>query len=339
MKKLILFIGAVWAFAGCTERWNDLVHTEVPASLIRFDVEGQLQSTFNGIEKSVTILLPYGTDPSSLTLSAIEYTESASCRPSLKAGDKIDLSTPLTLTLRTYDNYVWTIRANIKPKPQSDIYNMSFDLWSKGFFDSYDQPWAEDADSQEQSVWGMNYYMAMSGNPVVFAERSFLAQDGEGKAALKLQSQEPDIEDVDLFAAGMIYTGTITGFSVTSSSASLGVPFTKRPVSLDGYACYKPQGGDHGVIFVALVDWEGQQEFTPPSAVMKTESLSGLIGYGKLVYDTEMDAYAPFSIEITYLNENTPKYAVILATSSESEDLGTGVAGSVLYLDELGFSY
>ncbi len=334
MKKILLYICAALALSACTERWNDLVHTEVPAYINLFDVEGQLSSVVNATDKTVAILLPYGTDPAALKISRLLITETAVCKPALTVGDVVDLSAPLTVTLSTYDDYVWTVRATVKPKPLSDIYNMSFDLWCRDAWDMYDAPYEEGADSEDRSVWGsINPFMALLGTPVVFGEKSFLAVAGEGKAALKLQTRRVDV--IDKTFPATIITGQVDNFDTVNTDATIGLPFTKRPKSLDGYACYQPKEGDKGVVFVALLDWTGPQSFSPPAKLLDVENLSGLVGYGKKVYDADMSAYEPFSIDITYVSTASPKYVAILASSSE----GDGVDGSVLYIDELGFSY
>ncbi|MBQ9547918.1 MAG: PCMD domain-containing protein [Bacteroidales bacterium] len=334
MKRFLLYFGAALFLTACSDRWNDLVHTEVPAYIHVFEVEGQLRSDVSTSDKTVSILLPYGTDVSALKITKLLITETAVCNPALKEGDVINLSAPLTVTLSTYDDYVWTVSTVIKPKPLSDIYNMSFDLWCRDAWDMYDSPYEDGADPEDRSVWGsINPFIAMLGTPVLFGEKEFLAVAGEGKAALKLQTRRVDM--IDKTFPGTIITGQVDNFDTVNTDATVGIPFTKRPKSLDGYACYKPKESDKGVIFIALVDWTGPQPYSPPSKLLEVEKIPGLVGYGKKVYDADMSAYEPFNIDITYVSTASPKYVAILASSSE----GDGVDGSVLYLDELGFSY
>ena len=345
----MILAGAAGLLLGCTQYWNDLVHTEVVADVLAFSVEGQVTSSVMKYNKTVAVLLPWDADPAALTLSTFEITEGAVCTPALSVGGTIDLSEPLTLTLHTYDDYVWTVTATQKPKPQGDLYNMSFDLWSKGAL--YDNCYGPDADSDQQQTWdSVNPYLALLGTSVIAPETDFVAVAGEGKAALKLSSVYTQI---GVFYGGCIFNGTLTNFEMTQYTASCGVPFIKRPLTLEGYACYQPKTIDYstepykelegktdkGFVFVALTEWEAPYEVTPPVKLLDVENIPGLIGYGKVTFDHNMTEYEKFTATITYLNDHTPKYAVILATSSALGDYQTGADGSVLYLDELGFTY
>jgi len=64
-----------------------------------------------------------------------------------------------------------------------------------------------------------------------------------------------------------------------------------------------------------------------------------IIGYGKVVFSEDDKEYKPFSLKIDYRNDRTPKYVAIVAASSALGDYFTGAKGSVLYLDELSFTY
>ena len=69
-------------------------------------------------------------------------------------------------------------------------------------------------------------------------EYDFVYAKGEGKAALKLQTQNV----AGKLAAGSLFTGKMGQINIWKMSADLewGIPFTERPAALEGYACYKP---------------------------------------------------------------------------------------------------
>ena len=352
--KYILFIFISTALSSCSSRWNDIVHEEVVATVSAFAVQDQAKCQIDPYNNSIALTLPYDADPSAVTVTEFSITEGAKCEPPIKVGDKIDVSSPLTLTLTTYDDYVWTVTATLKPKPVSDIYNMTFDLWDKDFL-QMDVPYGSEADSDQRLVWGSAYfYMALgtAGGAIVAKESDLVAVPGEGKAALKLESLYA--EGISVFGAGTTFTGLLNSFDGTSFNVALGVPFKKRPVTMDGFALYKPKTIDvasdaysdkkgtldNAFVFIALADWDSQYVVDPPSKIMDdTGNIPGIIGYGKLVLDKEMESYEKFSITLNYLNDKTPTYAVILASSSALGDYQTGAAGSILYLDELGFTY
>ena len=333
MKKIVFLIGIALSLTGCTRQWNDLVHKEVVAYIKAFGVAGQVSCNVLSYDRKVDILLPYYADPAALKLTSFEITEGATCSPSLREGDVIDLSEPLTITLSTYDDYVWTVTATLKPTPSDDLYNMSFDLWTT---ESYgDAPYGDGAGADDKALWGSsNYFLGFFGRPVLFRETEFVARSGEGKAALKLLTQPmPELSTV---AEGFIFTGAFTTFDFAAPVISCGVPFIKRPKAIEGFACYKPQGADKGFLFVALADWDAPYEATPLfKLVDDVASIPGIIGYGKHVFDGEMSAYEDIIVEIEYKNDHTPKYVVVMASSSYNAPEG----GSILYLDELGFIY
>jgi len=347
MKKYLFFIAL--ALTGCSQNWNDLVHKEVPASFFHFDVVGQLKSDMNYSERRIEILLPYDADLTALEVKRCEYTEVAHCKPDLKAGDIIDLSSPITLTLRTYDDYVWTLSATLKPKPASEIYNMNFDAWSKDIW-GFDVPYAEDAPSEDQTVWGSyNFECSFAQTPVIAPEKDIVWASGEGKTAIKLTSRYNSL--FDRFFPASIFTGKLEDYE--RDTVTLGYRFNKRPATIDGYAYYQPKAIDHtadpythladstdkGFVFIALAKWDEQLTISPLSAILDVDSVPGLIASGKAVFDREMSSYEKFSIQLQYKSDETPNHVVIFATSSALGDYRTGADGSVLYLDELGFTY
>lgn len=364
MRKIIILLAVAFATHACDQKWNDLVHEEVPAEITAFEVEGQVSSSINKTTKTATVYLPEGTDFSSLSVTAFSHTESAVCSRSLTAGDILDLSTPQTLTLTTYDTYTWTLGAEVYVAPKPDdtqpdgptykdgpqLYNMSFDHWSKS--SSLDVCYGSDATAEEKAVWGSaNSTTAPLGQPTVGPEYDFVAVPGEGKAALKLQTRSL----LGKLAAGSIFNGKMGSINIWTMSASLdwGIPFSDRPASLEGYYCYKPatiniaqspyQGKkgelDNASIIVLLTDWDKPFTVNPPESLVDYDNDEKIIGLGKLTVDKSMENYEKFHLDIKYRNDRTPKYVTIVLSSSALGDYFTGGVGSVFYLDEFKFLY
>ena len=361
MKKYAFVICAALAVVGCSKQWNDLVHEEVVAQITAFSVEGQVSCTISKNKKAVDVVVPKDTDLTKLTVASFAITEGASCTPAIKVGDVLDLSSPLNLTLTTFDKYVWTLSASYEkePEPQDgpQLYNMSFDNWSQEGLNKVWVCYGENATDAEKAIWASaNGTTQPLGYVTVSPEDTFLAVSGEGKRALKLQTQGMSLlfDAIKKLAAGSIFNGYTGAIDIAKMSAKIywGVSFKERPKVLEGYACYKPgtidwtqdpykeKAGqlDNGHIFVVLTDWDEPFEVSPPDKLLDLQD-THIIGYGKVVFDKNMEAYEPFKVNIEYRNERTPKYVAIVISSSALGDYFTGSASSVLYMDELKFTY
>jgi len=238
---------------------------------------------------------------------------------------------------------------------EGQIYNMSFDDWSrKG---STDVCCAANASDQDRAVWGSaNEATSILGYQNCVPERSKVAVQGSGKCAAKIQSKYINAVVVKKFAAGTLFTGQMDKINIMKGNASLkwGVPFTLRPKSLEGYACYQPVAINHvkspyesrqgqmdtGVIYVVLGDWDQQVTIDPAQSMfLDVDNDPAIIGYGIVSYNAYMDDYEKFTINIDYRNDRTPTRVIIVGSSSELGDYFTGGDGSTLYLDEFKFNY
>lgn len=235
------------------------------------------------------------------------------------------------------------------------LYNMSFDNWSQE--GSAYVCFGSDASQEERSVWSSpNKTTSGMGKPTCVPETEFVAVKGDGKSAAKIQSRLINMLIVKKLASGTLFTGQMGDINISTLNASLkwGIPFTERPKSLEGYACYRPvkidvtkapydnkKGDtDNGHIYVILADWDKQ--FIVDSGKGKyldKDNDPGIIGYGQLILDHDMEDYEKFNIEIEYRNDRTPKYVVIVCVSSLLGDYFTGGDGSTLYVDEFRFNY
>ena len=235
------------------------------------------------------------------------------------------------------------------------LYNMLFDEWSKDG-DNY-VCYGASASVEQRKVWGSaNASTASMGKTTCTVEDGFLAVAGKDKHAVKLRTELINAVIVKKLAAGSIFTGKMGKVNYSKMNATLkwGVPFTLRPKALEGYACYIPvsineakapykdrKGTlDQGHVFVLLTDWDGQFTVDTASDIfVDVDNDPAIIGYGKVTFDHEMEDYEKFTINIDYRNERTPKYVVIVGSSSALGDYFTGGVGSTLYLDEFRFLY
>ena len=248
---------------------------------------------------------------------------------------------------------------NVQPGPsvveEGQLYNMSLDGWSKK--GGVNVCYGADANDQDRMVWGSaNEATVMLNVQNCLPESVKVAVPGKGKQAAKIQSRYINALVVKKFAAGSLFTGQMDEINILKGNASLkwGVPFTKRPKSLEGYACYQPVAISHakapyegkvgqmdtGVIYVVLGDWTGQVTVDPAESMfLDVKNDPAIIGYGIVSYNSHMDDYEKFTINIDYRSDRTPTQVIIVASSSELGDYFTGGDGSTLYLDELRFIY
>ena len=356
MRKTVILFASVLASFSCSQKWNDLVHEEVPAEITAFELDGQTSVQISKAKRVVTATFPEGTEFNALTVKAFDVTEGASCSREIKPGDVLDLSDTLRITLVTYDPYVWKIVAveeqEDEPKDGPQLYNMSFDLWSTK--DNLPVPYDEDATDEQKVIWGnADQLLAVFGFPTMAPEHEFLAVKGDGKTALRLQTQ--GIEALNKLAAGSLFTGVLSKLDIWTQTAELlwGVPFTARPKALEGYVCSQPKvidyaEGDHAdkkgqmdkaAVVVILADWEEPFLVRPPEKLVDTENDPHIIGFGKMLFDKDMTEYEKFHLDITYRNDRTPTLVTIVTSSSYLGDYFTGGSGSVVYFDEFRFIY
>lgn len=361
MRKSIILLAAVVTAFSCSQKWNDLVHEEVPGEITAFELEGQTAVRISKTTRVVTATFPTGTDFSALTVKDFQITEGALCSRVLKAGEVVDLTDTLKITVTTYDNYFWKIvaeeekKAEPQPKDGPQLYNFTFDHWFKEHdnLNVYD-PFDPDATDAEKAVWGnADKLIAALGFPTMSPEYTFVAVPGEGKAALRLQTQ--GIEAMKKLAAGSLFTGMLSKLDIFAQTAELlwGTPFTDRPAALEGYVCSQPKPIDYAegahadkmgqldkaVVSVILSDWEEQFLVRPPEKLVDVDNDPNIIGYGRMEFGTEMTQYEKFRLDIGYRNDRTPTMLTIVLSSSYLGDYFTGGSGSVVYFDEFKFLY
>ena len=233
------------------------------------------------------------------------------------------------------------------PGPQ--LYNMSFDEWSKkrGAWNLYPvNP------SETERIWdSANHGLCLLGKNGAEPETEIVAVKGPGKKAARLHSEKV----LWAFAAGNIYTGSFVRIiNFSGAEITLGTPFNARPVSLSGYYYYIPKEVNYarppydymkgkmdiGQIDVILTDWdEPFHVITNSKQFVDSAADPHIIGTGNLLLREETDGYVHFELKINYRDSRIPKLAVITVASSRYGDYFTGGDGSTLYVDEFQFNY
>ena len=175
---------------------------------------------------------------------------------------------------------------------------------------------------------------------------------GSGKAAA-LESEYIVIK----FAAGNIFTGSYKRTDGTNGVLDFGRPFSSFPSKLRfqyKYTCKTiDKVGDDSVnylkgrpdscqIYIALTDWDEPFEVRtrPSERQLFDPADSHVIAYGELIKGETVSSWTQAEITLNYRYTNrTPKYILIVATSSKYGDFFTGGAGSKLWLDECELIY
>ena len=229
------------------------------------------------------------------------------------------------------------------------VRNMGLDTWSKtsGVW----SPYAKDAPAS-QRVWDTaNKGLSLLGVNGTVPEYDHLAVPGKGKAAARIESKKV----LWAFVAGNLYTGEfVRVVDLSGAEMYFGVPFTGRPKSLSGYVHYIPKPINHAKapylglkgkpdtawIEVILTDWDERDHVVSnEGGFIDADQNPHVIAKGTLDIDHDTGGYIPVDIPLVYRNGKTPKYAVIIITSSKLGASFTGGSGSVLYADEFRFNY
>lgn len=117
MKKIALFMLA--AAASCTIK-NDIDFPLVPGDITDFVVEHQMNADISRESRTVHVEVAESADLSRLELLRFSVSEDARC-DDLAVGETLDLSKPLTVHVKTYQDYVWTIYATVRVSTPIDV--------------------------------------------------------------------------------------------------------------------------------------------------------------------------------------------------------------------------
>lgn len=225
--------------------------------------------------------------------------------------------------------------------------NGSMEEWSQEDGKRWN-PWAADA----SPFWGTGN----KGSAIVPSVGNITAPTDEsisGKAAY-LESKWALIK----LAAGNLFTGD---FDLDGMNGLLhfGRPFTSFPMALRLYYKYTSVpidkiGDNVGDlvnlkgepdschIYIALADKSAPYEIrnNPNKRQLFDKNDKNIIAYGEFVSGTSTSAYKQITIPLEYRATNrTPKYIIIVASSSKYGDYYIGGVGSKLWLDEMELVY
>ncbi|WP_370862420.1 PCMD domain-containing protein [Parabacteroides faecis] len=252
-------------------------------------------------------------------------------------------------------------RANINGAAGAtlDFTTASAEMITNGSFDEWSQdaakpklwyPWADGG----TSFWDTGN----KGATLVGGDSNSMPTEetcnGKGRAA-KLESKYVLVK----FAAGNIFSGSYLRTDVTDGVLSFGRPFSSFPTKLKIHYKYNPKPidktsasyGDYAhllgrpdscFIYLALTDWDAPLEIRtrPANRQLFDKNDKNVIAYTELISGTESSSYQEVELPITYRYTNrTPKYMVLVATSSKYGDYFTGGEGSTLWIDDFELIY
>ena len=223
--------------------------------------------------------------------------------------------------------------------------NLSFDAWHAN--GKVWNPWNEGG----VQVWdSANKATASFTGSATTPDEAFVAVSGPGKKACRMESSYAVVK----FAAGSVFTGQFVKLQGMGAELAWGIPFTGKPVSLKGYAAYTSTPvtdadpayasllgqPDTGHILIALTDWPEQFHVVSSTATyVDFDKDPAVIAYGRYNLTASTDGYVPFDLPLEYRSDRTPKYLVIVASSSSLGDYFTGGRGSTLWVDEFELVY
>jgi hypothetical protein len=183
--------------------------------------------------------------------------------------------------------------------------NAGFENWQSVGFPSYLQP----------TNWGtLNSSTSIIG--VYTAERADSLNSHSGRYAMKLSTKF--ISFANQTAPGI----TVSSATINTNTQAIdgGFIYTQRPTHLSGWIKGTPAANDSSQIELTLWKW---------ISGVKTE-----IGTAKFVNSIARSSYVRFLAPITYTNPANPDSALIIMSSSNTDN---PVDGSVFYVDDLAF--
>ena len=222
---------------------------------------------------------------------------------------------------------------------------MDFDVWHQD--GKVWNPWP----SGGTQVWDTaNKATASFTGSISTPDDSFVAVSGDGKKSCKLESSYAVVK----FAAASIFTGQFVKLQGLGAELAWGIPFSSKPRALEGYAAYDPKPitdtdskyadlkgqNDTGHIIVILTDRDSQFHVLSASGkFVDFEADPAIIAYGKYSLSEKTDGFVHFELPLEYRSNRTPKWVVVVASSSALGDYFTGGRGSTLWIDEFKFLY
>ena len=193
-----------------------------------------------------------------------------------------------------------------------------------------------------------------------------------GNQSLLLASQNAKVIGIGKFAAGNLFAGKFLTTDGMDGVLGWGRPCTSRPKALKVWVRYEPGivdvGGshisndetDHGIIYVAVGDWAGQEaEGETWSFVVRTKNSSslfstakgtysgdGIIAYGEKIFTEaykDGENMKELTIELDYDSyggtQRKPTSIIIVSSASRYGDYFEGSTSSRMWLDDMELIY
>lgn len=193
-----------------------------------------------------------------------------------------------------------------------------------------------------------------------------------GNQSLLLASQNAKVLGFGKFAAGNLFAGKFLTIDGMDGVLGWGRPCTSRPKALKVWVRYEPGivdvGGshiskdetDHGIIYVAVGDWAGQEaEGETWSFVVRTKNSSslfstakgtysgdGIIAYGEKIFTEaykDGENMKELTIELDYDSyggtQRKPTSIIIVSSASRYGDYFEGSTSSRMWLDDMELIY
>lgn len=194
---------------------------------------------------------------------------------------------------------------------QEQLPNSGFEDWSNagGFFNPYQNP--DSWNTVNSATSSLGVYTATKATASAFVY--------SGQSALKLETRNLPL--VNQVVPGLCVIGDI---NIDEESVEGGIPFTSRPLAINGWFQYYPAGIDTGQIGLFLTRWN---ELT---ASRDTVGTGGFWAIG------QTSTYTFFTGPITYFSDENPDTIQVALVSSSAV---SPQAGSELYIDALSLEY
>ena len=97
---------------------------------------------------------------------------------------------------------------------------------------------------------------------------------------------------------------------------------------------------DTGHVIMILTDWEEPFHVISSDAkYVDFENDPSIIAYGRYALSESTNGFIEFELPLEYRSERTPRYLVIVGSSSALGDYFTGGRGSTLWLDDFSLVY
>ena len=211
-------------------------------------------------------------------------------------------------------------------------------LFSDPGFDYWETGQGQDTvtyDDLMDPFWGSLNFLAtlppemFTGPVTLFKEAGRSGEAEDFAPRMESSSMVFGGEGVELFIPGVV--GTIT-VDIANIDATLGYPFTSRPLGMKGYMKYAPVNGDSASIFVELKRYN------------EDLGMSQMIGRGELIFKEAVADWTEFDLTIEYKSQVQPDSITVLFVASAGYNFDNflacqGQKGSSLWVDDVQMYY